>query len=1303
MRRIGTSRGDRLSKAIMPEHFQVDERDMSHFINYTLEFANIVRYFGENNEISGNWTDFFKSDEAILLAKIGSLNLDTLEQEKEKLINIFNNEHNQPKKIDAFVELYFFVIDKILLLDGWYQYALKINDTFDELDLERELQNAISFRLKDYYSYIKNDIGKSYLVPLISSSNYTMDWEEDLKNHIYNKVNSLENVHRIWKSSELESKETIHLFSDINARGIKDIGKTIEDYKEAQSFHDSIQNYAKLLILNYRPVYRVIAYIVQAAPKMLTQNLKNNANHQPHIGLFLGFLSLMEYLKSDINTITKKHLDFYYKEILKQTHKKQTSDTIPLYFTLVDSVDNFILDKGTLLSIGQDDDGIESFYALDEMAILNKIIATDFRTIFVSRNALVGIDSSYQIIANIYAAPFANSKDGLGMSFEEGVESAWATLGEEQLEKLPVERTMVEADIGFAIAAPIFKLYEGERMIELEFKFDLRSLSGMVGLIADMSANDEDLSTEDIFYKMFLNAFKVDITTEEGWFNLDKYEVKPPDDWSTGIIRIRFYLPIAFPPITGYVPDVHGEKYETTLPVLQIYLVSNASIYSYSFFKDLTIESLTINVEVNKVRNLTLYNEYGLVEPTSPFHPFSLQPRVGSHFLVGNSEVFSKDLTDINFNIEWFNLPTDEQSYKDYYDAYNLDLDNDSFKIDFSALSGYEFQPKEKESRERFDLFAINSENQVEEKRVFRNLNLEKIKLIPDYNLPEELPEYTYKLKTGFFKFELVEPAIGFAHDVFLDIYTDIVTKNAQPASRIPGAKKKLLPVPKQPIAPMIKQMSLDYKASTKISFTTPETWENNKRASIKYYHLHPFGLSEAFSEGQMKEKSMLPQYNNEGYLYMGLEQVKAPQILSLLFHMRKSNKLEAIRFPKITWSYLTNNSWLDFDKEDVLMDSTKGFTTSGIVNLRLPRAISDDNQLMPANKFWIRASAKNNTDVLSDVINIYTQATTASYVINPEKDNHPISIPANSVTDFKTPIAAIESINQPFASYNAHPKETDKHFYARVSERLRHKNRAISLWDYEHIVLEAFPQLYQVKSLGHIGYEEYVEQGKVLVIVIPNVEKDKPFYHPTVDFDTLNEIEAHLKKLASPFVDIEVRNPIYERLKINCKIMFKDGYNNGKYLKLLHDEILSFICPWFYGEAVDLQLGGGIPKEDILKFIEGRYYIHFVTKFSINQIIMVKDGEYQMKDTVRNAEDAKILKATLPWSVLVPADKHNFEYLDKEKYEAPEAASVSNMSLGTDFVILSAEDVAESQQELAPPTYEEDEDDNFYFFSIEL
>ena len=66
--------------------------------------------------------------------------------------------------------------------------------------------------------------------------------------------------------------------------------------------------------------------------------------------------------------------------------------------------------------------------------------------------------------------------------------------------------------------------------------------------------------------------------------------------------------------------------------------------------------------------------------------------------------------------------------------------------------------------------------------------------------------------------------------------------------------------------------------------------------------------------------------------------------------------------------------------------------------------------------------------------------------------------------------------------------------FYVRVSERLRHKARAITIWDYEHLILEAFPLIHKVKCLNHTksvdaDYNE-VLHGHVTIITIHDMRQ---------------------------------------------------------------------------------------------------------------------------------------------------------------------------------------------------------------------
>ena len=55
-----------------------------------------------------------------------------------------------------------------------------------------------------------------------------------------------------------------------------------------------------------------------------------------------------------------------------------------------------------------------------------------------------------------------------------------------------------------------------------------------------------------------------------------------------------------------------------------------------------------------------------------------------------------------------------------------------------------------------------------------------------------------------------------------------------------------------------------------------------------------------------------------------------------------------------------------------------------------------------------------------------------------------------------------------PFISKEAKPSRSEAlEYYRRISERLRHKNRAITSWDYEQIILENFPEVFKVKCLN--------------------------------------------------------------------------------------------------------------------------------------------------------------------------------------------------------------------------------------------
>jgi hypothetical protein len=210
----------------------------------------------------------------------------------------------------------------------------------------------------------------------------------------------------------------------------------------------------------------------------------------------------------------------------------------------------------------------------------------------------------------------------------------------------------------------------------------------------------------------------------------------------------------------------------------------------------------------------------------------------------------------------------------------------------------------------------------------------------------------------------------------------------------------------------------------------------------------------------------------------------------------------------------------------------------------------NDDNTLLPKDHYWLRVSIPENQANLylafPQLIDIQAQALKATFVNQDNDPNHLGNpLPANTISKFVKSDSAVKKIFQPDDSFGGRMIEKSDRFYVRVSERLRHKQRAITIWDYERLVLEAFPSLYQVKCLNHTNDNTELMPGSVRLVVIPNVQgqtaRDK--FAPKVSNATLQTIRDFLTKtdsaLCNPFIDLKVENPIYEAIRVNCQVAF--------------------------------------------------------------------------------------------------------------------------------------------------------------------
>ncbi|MFT5891009.1 MAG: hypothetical protein ACI9Y7_001108, partial [Dokdonia sp.] len=160
-----------------------------------------------------------------------------------------------------------------------------------------------------------------------------------------------------------------------------------------------------------------------------------------HLTLFVSFLELLEQSKSRFNGITKRHLDFYYKDILHVDKLAATPDQVHIIFELAKkSIEEQIVTR-TALNGKQDANGNQRIYTTNEELIANQAKVASLKTIYQ--------DVSLQ---EIKASAVANTLDGFEEPLPED-EPYWLPFGYTSTEKKFTE--LPDAEIGFAVASPL--------------------------------------------------------------------------------------------------------------------------------------------------------------------------------------------------------------------------------------------------------------------------------------------------------------------------------------------------------------------------------------------------------------------------------------------------------------------------------------------------------------------------------------------------------------------------------------------------------------------------------------------------------------------------------------------------------------------------------------------------------------------------------------------------------------------------------------------------------------------------------
>ena len=970
---------------------------------------------------------------------------------------------------------------------------------------------------------------------------------------------------------------------------------------------DWIESLTALIAKGLPKMIHHVETLKQEANTFLTTQVIGAGNIKPHIALFITFCELYKEAQGKINNISERHLSYYFDEILQLKPAQGSKDSVYVHCNVTTGANSVQLEAGAKFVFQPEYDPEGQDFVLGTPT---EVFEGNIRKTF-------GINLSTEVWAGSFMN-LSNSEVSVYDLFNVDTD---------------------EVEFGFEVCSESLILEEGDRRLTFDFSIDRAELITMNQSPGDLLKLNEVIE----------HAWVISYSNTVGFQTVDanSLAIYFHGDGEKETMKLRFDILIRKHELPFLPLEEDKIRNEATLK----FRLSKDGAVLYKFLRDISFSNVSLDISVIGIKDLIISNDYGPLPIGLPFEPFGTRPKLGSSFFIGHKNLFLKPLSELNINIEWHNLPLNENGFKGHYQAYQDIEDNSSFKAKLSFLKDKNWIPAD--NKQVLDLFtgipsdASSENNAVSVIRRLNELDIQSLGMNQESRIIGPLHEFSNSSTDGFIKMELCYPIAGFGHDQYLDL----VQKAAFKSSKSKGEPELI----NEPYTPSVKSISLDYKSKTEIG---------GDGSKFKFRRFHPFA-SERIETGS--NWSLLPQIPGAGCFFMGLSPLLSGKEISLLFKIRYYGELEQRELMKgYRITYLDDNKWMELPSEKITDDSTRRFQSTGILRLKLPEIIPDGNSF-DGESIWLRFDLPSG-NMGSSIENVHLNA----LLLQREKQmlfNSDL-VPEFSIDSLKDAMVQIDKIEQPYPSFGGLKPESEDNFRLRTSERIRHKSRGISNKDIEQILLSRFTEIQSLKCMNHINPTLNFTPGQITIAVVPKGNQEIDAMERYFPKEELLQMENYLSSKVLLGTRISVVNPVYEKIRLKFNVKFRNGFNERLSIKKLHTKIITFLNPWTSEKLMDQ--GGLIPATVILNEIELEDYVDYITNFSVFHIV---DNQIVNLNTAQRND--LVIKAKSPFSVLIPDIDHKLlPFNDEMSTDKP---GINDMMIGNDFLIKAKSDNARS------------------------
>lgn len=431
----GTSQSQRVMDNLLSGAAKIDARTLAELLNYFVQMSRHINYYDLQLNVN-DWQPFFRKSPPFIHASIINFPL----QNTETNLTLYKSNFDK-KPSPAGLQLIAFSIYYRFInnINEWHinlkDSSLPIVDTLEGL-----IKNKLQVPVKQFIMY-SNAAVKRYGISRI-------DFMRLFNNPVWGLDSAaLTAIDTTFSAGTVSShKRLINLYTGINTL--------------LTVFSDAVKTLAVASGKN-----------LEGSFNPLKEELQKR--HPPHLALLFAFLNMFRQLQNELNQYTRKHLDYFYKDILQFKAEDAIPDRANVVFEIQKALKNYLIKKGLKVKGGKDENKQEILFSLDDDIVVNQTTIADKRTLFLNNQTT----HAQTYVEGVYMAPVAEMADGIEKEFSDDPKN-FSTLGAHYSKYIDPETKLVKpypnARLGFILASPVIFLQAGsKRTIDISLSCQL--------------------------------------------------------------------------------------------------------------------------------------------------------------------------------------------------------------------------------------------------------------------------------------------------------------------------------------------------------------------------------------------------------------------------------------------------------------------------------------------------------------------------------------------------------------------------------------------------------------------------------------------------------------------------------------------------------------------------------------------------------------------------------------------------------------------------------------------------------------